>query len=69
MFVRGGFINPGRSLANTGNEGYNLSSVGYGPPNAYFLYFSSENIDASEYKDRYYGQSLRCVALGEVLLK
>ena len=64
MFVRGGYVYPGYGLYSAGNEGYNLSSVSYGPPNAYFLYSSSKDIDSSRYKDRYYSQPIRCVALG-----
>ena len=64
MFVRGGAVDPGDSLTGAGSGGnYWSSDKDYS--DAYFLYFYlSYVITPSYYKDRYYGFSVRCVALG-----
>ena len=64
MFVRGGFVYPGNYLDYAGSEGRYWSSAGYGSNLAYTLYFDSGRISPSYGGSRYYGQSVRCVALG-----
>ena len=64
MFVRGGIVIPGYGLYYAGNSGYYWSSVGYGSDVAYFLYFDPLGVYPSNDYSRYYGQSVRCVALG-----
>ena len=64
MFVRGGGVWPGYYLYNAGYYGYYWSSVGRSSSNAYYLYFSSGTVNPSGSSGRYYGQSVRCVALG-----
>ena len=64
MFVRGGFVNPGIGLRYAGYGGYYWSSVGRSSSDAYYLYFSPYGVDPSNNYSRYYGQSVRCVALG-----
>ena len=64
MFVRGGLVYPGGTLRDAGNVGYYWSSVGRNSSAAYYLYFYSGNVYPSFNTNRYYGQSVRCVALG-----
>ena len=64
MFVRGGFVNPGIGLRYAGYGGYYWSSVGRSSSGAYFLRFDSGGVYPSNYDYRYYGFSVRCVALG-----
>ena len=65
MFVRGGRVNPGDNLNLAGGRGYYWSSVGRSSAGAYYLYFNSGVVYPSDNYYRYYGQSLRCVALGD----
>ena len=60
MFVRGGLVNPGHA----GFIGYYWSSVGRNSSGAYALYFNPYGVVPSNYDSRYYGLSIRCVALG-----
>ena len=64
MFVRGGYINPGNNLIYAGYYGYYWSSVGDGSYVAYYLGFNPYGVFPSDYYGRYYGFSVRCVALG-----
>ena len=64
MFVRGGYVVPGDYLYYAGNYGYYWSSVGRSSSYAYRLYFSSGGVGPSNSYGRYYGQPVRCVALG-----
>ena len=64
MFVRGGYVSPGNDLNYAGNEGDYWSSVSYYSYYAYHLYFNSGVVYPSTNGYRYYGFSLRCVALG-----
>ena len=64
MFVRGGWVDPGYNLNRAGNYGYYWSSVGRDSSLAYYLGFSSGVVLPSYGPSRYYGQSVRCVALG-----
>ena len=64
MFVRGGGVYPGGTLGNAGNYGYYWSSVGRSSSRAYYLDFYSGYVNPSDNNYRYYGQSVRCVALG-----
>ena len=64
MFVRGGFVNPGDYLFSAGYCGYYWSSVSSNSDYAYRLYFYSGSVYPSYGNYRYYGQSVRCVALG-----
>ena len=64
MFVRSGNITPGDYLYGAGISGYDWSSVGRNSSYAYDLYFGSSYVNPSGYTDRYYGFSVRCVALG-----
>ena len=65
MFVRGGYVYSGRRLNNTGYEGNYRSSVShYGGSTAYSLYLDAGVVDPTFYPLRYYGFSVRCVALG-----
>ena len=64
MFVRGGDVNPGNYLDYAGGSGFYWSSVGCNSSNAYNQYFVSGYVNPSNYYYRYYGFSLRCVALG-----
>ena len=63
MFVRGGYVDPGNILYDAG-YGYYWSSVGRYSSYAYNLSFYSGGVYPSDSPSRYYGQSLRCVALG-----
>jgi uncharacterized protein (TIGR02145 family) len=49
------------SLYVGGSSGYYWSSTQYSATNAYYLYFSSSSIYASDYNNKY-GLSIRCVA-------
>ena len=64
MFVRGGRVNPGSYLNDAGSSGYHWSSVGRSSSGAYTLYFSSGVVYPSDVYTRYFGFSVRCVALG-----
>ena len=64
MFVRGGSVFPGGYLDYAGNLGYYWSSVGGNRNFAYYLYFSPSGVYPSLDDYRYYGFSIRCVALG-----
>ena len=64
MFVRGGYVNPGYFLYRAGYGGYYWSSVGRSSSSAYGLDFYSGNIYPSNGYGRYFGHSIRCVALG-----
>ena len=58
-----GYVYPGGSLGDAGYRGFYWSSVGGSSSYAYYLYFDSGNVSPSSF-GRYYGQSVRCVALG-----
>ncbi|MCQ2049687.1 MAG: hypothetical protein MJZ22_01590 [Candidatus Saccharibacteria bacterium] len=63
FFARGGNIYSG-SLDYQGSRGFYWSSRAYSDSNfAYYLYFSSSSVYPSYHFDRYYGFSVRCVAL------
>ena len=64
MFVRGGIVYPGVNLDTAGRLGNYWSSVGRTSSYAYRLHFDSGGVYPSNYSYRYYGQSVRCVALG-----
>ena len=65
MFVRGGAVNPGHYLDGAGGDGLYWSSVGRSSSIAYSLSFYSGRVyPSSDYGTRYFGFSLRCVALG-----
>ena len=64
MFIQGGNVNPSNYLDYAGNYGYYWSSVGRGSSGAYYLRFYSGYVDPSNVNTRYYGQPVRCVALG-----
>ena len=64
MFVRGGYVYPGYLLNYAGRIGDYWSSVGRNSSNAYYLGFLSGTVYPSGDNYRYYGQSVRCVALG-----
>ena len=63
MFVRGGNVDPGDSLDYAGLRGYSRSSVSGGSNYAYSLFFYSGRVYPSDNDARYYGQSVRCVAV------
>ena len=65
MFVRGGFVRPGDILDFAGHSGVYWFSVGRSSSDAYYLDFNSGAVYPSVNLDRYYGLSLRCVALGD----
>ena len=65
MFVRGGNVYPGRSLDRAGYGGYYWSSVGISSSRAYHLGFVPGGVGPSSNGPWYYGQSVRCVALGD----
>ena len=64
MFVRGGDVYPGGDLNNAGGFGGYWSSVGRSSSDAYYLVLLTGLVYPSRTVDRYYGQSVRCVALG-----
>ena len=64
MFVRGGDVNPGDILYTAGYDGYYWSSVSDSSNYAYVLGFYPVGVYPSGYGYRYYGLSVRCVALG-----
>ena len=64
MFVRGGNVGPGDALYAAGSGGYYWSSVDYSSLYAYYLYFDPYGVYPSYGNYRYFGYSLRCVALG-----
>ena len=62
-FVRSGYVNPNSShLDRAGNNGDYWSGRANSYRNAYELYFYSSYVNPSKYTNRYYGQSVRCVA-------
>ena len=65
MFVRGGIVYLGYSLDLAGYSGYYWSSVGRNSSFAYNLNFDSGYVNPSNGTTRYYGFSVRCVALGD----
>ena len=64
MFVRGGSVYPSNNLGVAGNGGYYWSSVGRSSSYAYGLLFGSGDVYPSGSYYRYFGFSVRCVALG-----
>ena len=64
MFVRGGYVSPGDDLNPAGYEGDYWSSVGRNSSSAYRLGFTSGGVSPSLNYIRYFGYSVRCVALG-----
>ena len=64
MFVRGGLVGPGYYLLGAGVDGHYWSSVSYYSSYAYRLGFYSGGISPSSADYRYFGFSIRCVALG-----
>ena len=65
MFVKGGDVNPGNGLRYAGDSGLYWSSVGDNSNYACRLYFTSGYVAApSARSTRYFGLSVRCVALG-----
>ena len=64
MFVRGGSVYPGYYLGYAGVDGSYWSSVGRSSSYAYYLGFGSGGVYPSNSNYRYYGFSVRCVALG-----
>ena len=64
MFVRGGEVEPGDYLYGTGSVGLYWSSVGYYSSGAYNLNFNPRGVFPSNNFSRYFGYSVRCVALG-----
>ena len=64
MFVRGGWVIPGRYLNSAGDVGRYWSSDGFNSSYAFYLEFGPNYIDPSHGYYRYLGQSVRCVALG-----
>ena len=67
FFARGGYVSSG-SLYYQGSDGRYWSSRAYSSSNnAYDLYFGSSRVYPSNYNDRYYGFSVRCVAIDPTL--
>ena len=64
MFVRSGSVIPGDYLRRAGYASYYWSSVSYYSYYAYALAFDPDGVSPSYDVSRYYGQSVRCVALG-----
>ena len=64
MFVRGGYVYPGDTLDFAGYTGNYWSSVVRSSSGAYDLYFGSGGVNPSFGSRRYFGFSVRCVALG-----
>ena len=65
MFVRGGIVLPGYALDYAGDYGGYWSSIGSRSSSyAYDLSFVSGLVYPSSSNYRYYGFSVRCVALG-----
>ena len=62
FFVRSGYVYPTYYLHDAGYYGRYWSSVATLSSSAYRLGFSSSGVGPSETNDRYYGQSVRCVA-------
>ena len=62
MFVRGGAVGPGY-LDYAGDTGFYWSSISVNSGLADYLYFDSGYVYPSS-SLRFYGQSVRCVALG-----
>lgn len=65
-FVRSGrlYLPNTRPLNNAGQYGVYWSSFAYSNSNnAYYLYFNSSGVNPSNYYDRFYGFSLRCLAV------
>ena len=51
----------GTSVNDAGAFGYYWSSTAYGEGNAYYVDFNSDYLNADDYGDRYFGQSVRLV--------
>ena len=64
MFVRGGLVTPGNHLDVAGYDGYYWSSVSINSNLAYGLSFGPNGVYPSLSYYRYFGQPVRCVALG-----
>ena len=64
MFVRGGIVFSGDDLGYAGDDGYYWSSVGSNSDDADNLYFDSGHVNPLGGNYRYFGFSVRCVALG-----
>ena len=64
MFVRGSYVDPGYYLYDAGYGGRYWSSIGGNSDYAYGLYFGPSGVGPSRSYYRYYGFSVRCVALG-----
>ena len=64
MFVRGGYVRSGNYLSYAGDTGSYRSSVGNYSDYAYYLDFDSGGANPSVLSTRFYGYSIRCVALG-----
>ena len=64
MFVRGGIVTPRYYLNGAGGRGNYRSSIGANSSNAYNLNFNPSGVNPSYSLYRYYGFSVRCVALG-----
>ena len=65
MFVRGGYVWPGLYLRYASYRGFYRSSVGRGSDYAYYQDIDLNGVTPSANLARYYGQSVRCVALGD----
>ena len=63
FFVRSGYVYPTYYLGNAGYGGYYWSSVADSSSSAYVLTFYSSRVNPSNDGSRYYGHSVRCVAL------
>lgn len=64
-FLHGGGVYNG-SLLNAGNQGRYWSSTASSVANAYGLYFGFTNVNPSNDTNRYFGDSVRCVARDNV---
>ena len=65
MFVRGGYVYPGADLLySAGHYGNYWTSSAYDKDSAFFESIDGYGLLPSDYYARYFGQSLRCVALG-----
>ena len=60
--LRGGYLNSS-SLSDAGSYGYYWSSTPRSSSGAYLLRFYSGYV-RTNFSDRYYGRSVRCVAAG-----
>ncbi len=62
-FIPGGLVNSG-NLLSAGSYGYYWSSTAYNSDGAYYLYFNSGGVYPSDYNNRYFGLSVRCLVQG-----